>query len=321
MIISGTKTEWMGYAHPGYAESLREFGEPLALPRSGGWILVRTIPGTPYKDAMGCYPLFACRNWDGLQEDLLDLDEEIVSIVLVAEPLTVSAPSDLERCFNIVEPFKTHYVADLRRPLESFVDGKYRTKARRSLKSMQVEVAHEPVAYLDDWMRLYDHLIRRHGLTGLSTFSRESFAQQMQIPGMIMLLGRSEGKIVGATLVLIHDDMAFSHLTAFSERGYEIRASYGIYWQTLLYLSEQGVRFFNAGGSAGICDDPDNGLAKFKRGWSNTQRTAYLCGQILNKNLYELLCRRFRGGQSSFFPAYRSVEAACGSAICVGASE
>jgi hypothetical protein len=59
-----------GYMHPNYAHSLREFGEPRELPGSGGWILERIIPGTPYRDAMGCYPLFACNDWSKLANDL-----------------------------------------------------------------------------------------------------------------------------------------------------------------------------------------------------------------------------------------------------------
>ncbi len=43
-----------GYLHPGYAESLAEFGTPRLLPRSEGWALEREAPGFPFRDAMGC---------------------------------------------------------------------------------------------------------------------------------------------------------------------------------------------------------------------------------------------------------------------------
>lgn len=32
------------YSHPGYAESLSEFGVPRSLPRCGGWLLERAFP-------------------------------------------------------------------------------------------------------------------------------------------------------------------------------------------------------------------------------------------------------------------------------------
>ena len=59
-----------GYAHPAYAWSLQEFGCPRELPRCGGWVLERQVPGTSERDATGCYPLFACADWGRLREDL-----------------------------------------------------------------------------------------------------------------------------------------------------------------------------------------------------------------------------------------------------------
>ena len=41
-----------GYLHPRYAASLSEFGDPLHLPRSGGWLLKRPVGGI-LVDAMG----------------------------------------------------------------------------------------------------------------------------------------------------------------------------------------------------------------------------------------------------------------------------
>src|SRR4051812_33133883 len=52
-----------GYQGPGYVASLREFGRPLSLSRTGGFLLERAIPGTADRDAMGPYPLFCCRDW------------------------------------------------------------------------------------------------------------------------------------------------------------------------------------------------------------------------------------------------------------------
>ena len=59
-----------GYLHPLYAASFAEFGTPSELPECGGWILERKILGFPYRDAMGCYPLLACKDWAHLSEDV-----------------------------------------------------------------------------------------------------------------------------------------------------------------------------------------------------------------------------------------------------------
>jgi hypothetical protein len=301
----GTMTETIGYAHPLYCDSLKEFGEPRELPHCGGWVLVRPIPGTPYKDAMGCYPLFACQNWSRLSEDMEHLGSDVVSLVLVMEPFSGVVPSYLEHCFDRVEPFKTHYVTDLRYPLENFIDRDYRRKVRKSLNIMDVEVCRQPAKYLDDWVRLYDNLIRKHNITGIRAFSYKCFEIQMNIPGMVMVLGRCEGEIVGATLILVRDQVAYSHLSAYSNRGYMIKASYGIRWKILSYLGEQGIRYFDNGGAPGIKDDPVNGLTQFKRGWSNDKRTVYLCGRVFDRGKYESLCQRDQIANGDYFPAYR----------------
>ena len=75
-----------GYAHHGYADSLAEVGTSRELPLCGGWILERTISGLPYRDAKGCYSLFACQDWSQLPLDLKLLENELISLSLVTDP-------------------------------------------------------------------------------------------------------------------------------------------------------------------------------------------------------------------------------------------
>jgi len=109
-----------------------------------------------------------------------------------------------------------------------------------------------------------------------------------------MFLGRRDGEIVGANLVLIHDQVAHYHLGAHTNEGYRISASYGIFWQTLIYCQEQGIRYFNLGGAAGIKEDRKDGLAKFKRGWCNDRRMVYFCGCVFDRHKYESICQQYQ---------------------------
>lgn len=98
-----------GYLHPAYAAALSEFGSPRLLPRSGGWVLDRTIPSTPFRDAMGCYPLFCCDDWAALPGDLSTNEDEMVSLSLVADPCGQHSPEGLRQPFrDVVRPFKEH---------------------------------------------------------------------------------------------------------------------------------------------------------------------------------------------------------------------
>ena len=132
-----------GYLHPGYAASLAEFGAPLELPSCGGWLLKRRIPGFPHYDAMGCYPLFACQDWTQLKGDLDALEQELVTVSLVTDPFGDFSVDYLQACFDVVKPFKNHFIVDLRQPMADFVSKDHCRSARTSFKKgVEVEIVH-----------------------------------------------------------------------------------------------------------------------------------------------------------------------------------
>ena len=111
-----------GYMHPGYAQSLAEFGQPVELPTSGGWLLKRPIPGTNAFDAMGCYPYLTCQNWAALAEDFKALDKDIVSVAAAVDPFSGCDFTLLNNLFpDKCLHFKDHYVTDLTLPIEKIV--------------------------------------------------------------------------------------------------------------------------------------------------------------------------------------------------------
>ena len=182
-----------GYLHPGYAQSLAEFGRPRAMPRCGGWVLERAIEGNSDRDAMGCYPLFCCRDWEKLPRDLEDLGQDLVSVALVTDPFGAYDPDLLEQCFDRVVPFKEHYVVDCSRPVDQSVSRNHQYQARRALKEVRVEPHADPPAFLEEWVALYDTLIRKHALKGIHAFSRRVFAAQLSIPGITVLRAGARG--------------------------------------------------------------------------------------------------------------------------------
>jgi hypothetical protein len=257
---------------------------------------------------MGCYPLFSCLDWSQLRKDLEELDSELVSLALVTDPFSAIDGRHLAQYFDVVKPFKTHYVVDLSYSLKSFVHKVHSYNARRSLKRMDVEVCLDPARYLDDWMKLYQTLIKRHHITGMSAFSRECFEMQLQIPGAILVIGRANREVIGANLIIMQSDIAYGHLAAFSPEGYRIKASYGIFWTALTYLADHHVRFYDMGGGAGTKENPEDGLSTFKANWSNVRRMTYLCGRIINNERYQDIVRSKGKGSRNYFPAYRDGE-------------
>src|SRR5689334_25014037 len=95
-----------GYAHPDYVAAL-DAGDVLALPRSGGRLLVRPTPALPFRDAAGPYPVLCCSDWSGLADDLAEAGRGLVSTVAVTDPFAGVDAAALERCFgDRVVPYK-----------------------------------------------------------------------------------------------------------------------------------------------------------------------------------------------------------------------
>ena len=125
------------------------------LPRCDGWIIERQIPSTPYRDAIGTYPLFSCRDWSQLEYDLKDLGTELVSLMLVPAPLDRYDRELLDRCFDRVINFKCHYVADLSQPVENFVKKSHRDTVGRARKKVTVHLCPQPGERLEQWIELF----------------------------------------------------------------------------------------------------------------------------------------------------------------------
>jgi len=294
-----------GYVHQAYAESLSEFGAPLALERCRGWLLRRAIPQTNDCDAMGCYPLFACDDWSQLHIDLQQLEDELISVSLVTDPFGEFDIDYLRQCFpDIVKPFKQHFVADLEQPLESFVHPHHLRNVRKALQVVQVERCREPLEFLDDWVSLYQTLIARYNITGIAAFSRTSFKDQLSVPGIHVFRAADNDATIGMLLWYEQGKRAYYHLGAYSNRGYEIGASFALFDYALRYFCSRQLKWLNLGAGAGTSNS-DSGLTRFKQGWSNGVRTAYFCGRVFARDKYAQLVAETNTSSTDYFPAYR----------------
>ena len=302
-----------GYGGDAYAESLAEFGHPRRLVRSGGWLLERAVLGgtglNSDRDAMGCYPVFACRDWPALGADLVAA-HDLVSVVVVTDPFAPVALSQLDATFNRgAVPFKRHHVVELGRTVADLASPHHRRNARRAWEAVAVECVDDPTSALDDWRRLYAVLVRRHAIAGLTAFSSESFARLLALLGLVAFRAVAERETVGMLLWVTQGDVAYYHLGAYSERGYELRASFALFWRAIEWFTASGrFAWLSLGASAGVDCANSSGLDRFKSGWSTTTRTAYLARHVAQPERYEALVRAAGQWHSSYFPAYRAGE-------------
>ena len=294
-----------GYLHANYARSLAAFGTPHYLPDAQGWLLKRPIPFSPHWDAMGCYPFFACKNWRQLDSELASLQQDLVSVMLVTDPLGYVEPSALQATFtDLLRPYKDHFIVDLHPPLGRNLNAHHRRNVRQALSQVVVEHC-TPAAAFDEWVTLYAHLIQRHHITGIAAFSRESFAAQWQVPGLTVLRATAQGETVGMTLWYTDEERVYYHLAAYSPRGYEMKASYALFHAAMEHFAHAGIRWMALGAGAGTHNDGADGLTRFKRGWATETRPVYLCGRIFDQPTYSKLVGANAATTGSFFPAYR----------------
>ena len=297
-----------GYLHRTYSEALAEFGSPRQLPGCGGWVLLRRIPGADENDAMGCYPLFVCRDWGKVRGDVDGLASEAVALSLVTDPLGNYNISELRAIFpELCRPYKEHFVIDLHAHGSTVVSAHHRRNVRRAQRDVEVEHSLSPAEHALEWVGLYERLIARHRIRGIPAFSPESLVRQLGVPGLTMIRGIHRGVTAGITLWYTQDDAAYYHLGAYSEAGYAVRASFALFQCAIDHFRGR-VRWLNLGAGAGAWEDAASGLTRFKSGWASGTRTAWLCGRILDRERYTALAAVRGPGNTAYFPAYRAGE-------------
>lgn len=238
-----------------------------------------------------------------MQEDLEHI-QDLVSLTLVTDPFGEYDEGLLKECFDTVRHFKDHFTADLTLPAATIASKHHRYYTRKALQDVRVEECEKPIQFLDEWVGLYAGLARRHGLTGIKTFSRDAFARQLEIPGTVMLRATSDGETVGIHLWYVSENVAYSHLASSSPQGYEKMAAYALYGFAIERFAGR-VRWLDLGAGAGLGEEP-GGLDRFKKGWSTGTHAAYLCGKVFDREVYAELSEETLG--ASYFPAYRAGE-------------
>lgn len=299
----------LGYQHHDYALSLREFGEPQALVNAGGWLLKRSIPESNVYDAMGCYPLFSCLNWERLYRDLDELKDQWVTVSFVTDPFAVISAPKLNQFFkDVCVPFKEHFVIDLSLQRGTYVSNHHKRYTKKALNKVEFKICEQPEENLKEWVDLYSHLIRRHSIKGIPRFSPEILKKQMNIPGCIVFQAMKDNQIVGMQLWYQMQDKVYYHLGASNDEGYRCYSAFAIFWEAIDYFKKQGIRWLSLGSGAGVKPNSNDGLSQFKRGWANTSRTVYFCGAITQKKHYENLIKKRNASTRDYFPGYRTGE-------------
>lgn len=287
------------YASIQYAQALQDFGSPIALTTAQSSGLVRKIATTEYQDVMGVYPRCALTNTVDLAADLKALrDQQLISLVLVSD---IFCFPDIKQCqshFDVIKPFKTHFIYNASNPFNYTKRNLINIrKAHKECHIAEIKLQD----HLADWYYLYDYLIAKHHITGIQAFSKSYFEKLCQIDGLISIAAFVKNEIVAIYLWFAWQEHLYFHLGASNAQGYEARAAFAI--NDYVIQNYGATHIIDFGSNAGLANNPQDGLAQFKQGFTNDSATSYLCGAILNPAIYQKLCHDL--GTHDYFPAYR----------------
>jgi CelD/BcsL family acetyltransferase involved in cellulose biosynthesis len=170
-----------------------------------------------------------------------------------------------------------------------------------------VERVESPAEFAAEWTRLYRGLVERHHIRGIPALSPTALSRQLAMPGMVVWRAHRDGETVGATLWLQQGEVAYYHLGAYADAGYDSRASFALFWTAIESFAAMGLRWLDLGGGAGAgATATGDGLTRFKRGWATSSRVAHLCGRVLDPTAYRRLTET--RPPTEYFPAYRHGE-------------
>jgi hypothetical protein len=289
------------YAAPAYARVFKDAGEPLWVEAWGAFVLVREIPNGGGYDGLGMYPLAPFRPDADVSAGLAWLKAQgLVSICLVPDPSASPSLAELQAAFELCMPFKTHMLVDYGRDV--VFTKHHQGKIRRAHDKVRVEAVRLD-QHVDAWCELYEVLVDRHDIHGLSALSREAFKRLAEVPGLTAVAAFSEEGVVSMHLWVADPAtrVGYSLLAATNPEGYRRSAAYAVNDASIRLLSD--LKLLNLGGGAGLQADED-GLTYFKRGFANDSVTAYFCAAILDPDRYAALSGGLRACATPF-PAYR----------------
>ena len=288
------------YASQLYADALSHVGRALPVDAWGSFVLARRLPGDAGQDAIGAYPMATMDPGGDLAAGLAELaGRGLVSLVMVPDPFVSPPPERLAAAFDVCRPFKTHYLVEPARGLE--FSKHHRDRVRRGARRCRIE----QVALADNlsvWRHLYGELVDRRSIRGAADFTPEYFVTLARAPDLVAFAALVEGRPAAMTLWFEHAGVAYNHLTASNPLGYANGANFALYGAAIEHFRAANV--MNLGGGAGLDDDPEDGLAAFKRGFANGSTQALVCGAVLDAERYASLTAGL--AETTFFPAYRA---------------
>ncbi len=215
------------------------------------------------------------------------------SVSLITDPVWSPPAERLSASFDTCRPFKQSYLIDGKAG-RIRVRKRHRNRINMALRS--VEVRPVPLAeYLGEWFDLYSFLVQRKTLERGRVLPQVHFEALASLEEVTAIAAVAAGTVVGMSLWIRFKQFTYFHLSASSEEGYRLFASYAMYAHALEALNESQTIVL--GPCGGLVDSPSDGIGEFKRGFANALGQSYLCTSFLHPRTHPASdTARQRGG-------------------------
>lgn len=251
----------------------------------GGWVgiirgdipLFRAITKSVYFDA---YPIFITDEMKHSYQDLL-----MTSIKLRAKNERVTMLNlthwvrkgslDIDK-INIFASFVVNLEQNEELLYKNIDSAKQRNikKANKYDLEIVLEKGKDAIKYLDDFQYLRENTqiraVSRNRQASMLLKSNEFFYALMMQPNAYLLLGKYQGSVVAAALMLQGGDTVYYHSGGSDiDINRKTCCSAYMFWKGLLLFKEKGIKFFDFGGCPVQPDEnhPAYGVYRFKKGF------------------------------------------------------
>jgi len=246
-------------------------------------------------EILGGIPIYLVKSWH--------TDNRLVSnhFATLCDPL-ISTPSDLELIWpalaNLYEKIGAHYIELRARCFDSFendsmfaVCSQYkhhylvldsdpqelmrrfrsncRNHIRKALKNQIVTKMAQNENDLLNFFRFYLKTRKRLGLPPIPYKFFQNLWEVFSNDRLTLVLATSEGKNMGAHLILKFKGLAISEAIGDRIEFRKLGTNYSLYWQGIKLACREGYRTF----SFGRTSVQNQGLLSFKRGWGTVEET------------------------------------------------
>lgn len=166
-------------------------------------------------------------------------------------------------------------IVDLAEPVEVLrkrFDKKWRNQLNGSEKNNLILQIDDGAKAYSEFARLYEIMWERKQFeTSVDVTEFRQIQEQLVGPArMQTFLARKDGEAVAAVVCSLLGDTAIYLLGATNERARELKAAYFLHWQVMLWLKEQGARWYDLGG---IDPEANPGGYHFKSGFGGVEVT------------------------------------------------